>query len=117
MMRAEAEGVDMGTVAAQFFVHPGGEILDRGDVIKTARHARLIADHENESAGIVAGFDGRLGALNPFKTIRAMRVACILVQHIVSIEEDGGAPECRRKLSARGVVIVRNADIDEVSLI
>ena len=61
--------------------------------VKTPGYARLIGDDERKISGIVHRLHGFPGAVDPLQLVCLERVARIMIEHAVAIEEHGGTPQ------------------------
>src|SRR5215470_20286663 len=84
--------------------------------VEPAGHTRLVCDDKHEEASVIELFNGRLGTVDPAKTLIRADIAVIVVQHTVTIEKDGRASPPVRNLVLGAAIRVGNADIDEISL-
>src|SRR5215813_3056272 len=84
--------------------------------IEPAGHTRLVGDDKHEEAGVIEQFNGRLGTVDPAKTLIRADIAVIVVEHAVPVEKDGRASTLERDLVLGAAIRVGNADIDKISL-
>ena len=97
MKRTVTDIVDARAALFELFAHPGMQIVDILFGKKSARHARLVRDHEDVIAGVVQRLDRFGDARRPANAVRKSDIAGVFVEHAVAIEKGGGLSRFRHR--------------------